>query len=293
MPRSTDARDHLVDPHLDGLCVDRPHAGKGFGLPGHRGDQFLRPCSPPNPSPGFGSPRWPGRPKTLPGMSLRTAHRGVRIDEMVAGIRANLGIKLYGESLETLKAKAEEIEKVIKAIPGVADTTYEQVTGLPVLRCHVQNEALSPLRRGPAPAGARYGSKPLAATGGEIIEPGRRFPLHSTGMAYGEDPMVYGTDLHHDRVPGRGHRSPYWSSSKRETDHRPSNGNWGERRDHGPDENVGGDASTSFVKEPQERIGRDVFTAGRLHESNGVGSSRVWSGPNGDSTSWCRWPPGP
>ena len=42
-----------------------------------------------------------------------------------------------------LKAKAEEIEKVVKSIPGAADTTTEQVTGLPVLRIRVDNEALS------------------------------------------------------------------------------------------------------------------------------------------------------
>ena len=82
--------------------------------------------------------------KVLPGMrAVYTQPIEMRINEMVAGIRADLGIKLYGEDLETLKAKAEEIEKVVKSIPGAADTTTEQVTGLPVLRIRVDNEALS------------------------------------------------------------------------------------------------------------------------------------------------------
>src|SRR4029078_8836467 len=80
--------------------------------------------------------------KVLPGMrAVYTQPIEMRINEMVAGIRADLGIKLYGEDLEMLKAKAEEIEKVVKSIPGAADTTTEQVTGLAVLRITVDNEA--------------------------------------------------------------------------------------------------------------------------------------------------------
>ncbi len=43
---------------------------------------------------------------------------------MVAGVRADLGIKLFGDDLEVLKAKAAEIERVVKAIPGAADVTH-------------------------------------------------------------------------------------------------------------------------------------------------------------------------
>ena len=82
--------------------------------------------------------------KVLPGMrAVYTQPIEMRINEMVAGIRADLGVKLYGEDLATLKAKAAEIERVLKGIPGAADTTTEQMTGLPVLRVVVDNEALS------------------------------------------------------------------------------------------------------------------------------------------------------
>ena len=62
---------------------------------------------------------------------------------MVAGIRADLGIKLFGDDLEVLKEKAAEIERVVKAIPGAADVATEQITGLPVLRIEVDRDALS------------------------------------------------------------------------------------------------------------------------------------------------------
>ena len=126
-----------------------------------------------------------------PGMrAVYTQPIEMRINEMVAGIRADLGIKLYGEDLEMLKAKAEELETVVKAIPGAADTTTEQVTGLPVLKLRVDNDALS-----------RYGVPAqqvldvIRAVGGiavgEIIEPGRRFPLVvRLPMSYREGPAA-------------------------------------------------------------------------------------------------------
>jgi cobalt-zinc-cadmium resistance protein CzcA len=57
-----------------------------------------------------------------------------RINEMVAGIRADLGIKIFGEDLEVLKQKAAEVVAVVVKVPGAADVGAEQVTGQPLLR---------------------------------------------------------------------------------------------------------------------------------------------------------------
>ena len=60
--------------------------------------------------------------KMLPGMrAVYSQPIEMRINEMVAGIRADLGIKLFGDDLEVLKEKAAEIERVVKTIPGAAD----------------------------------------------------------------------------------------------------------------------------------------------------------------------------
>ena len=140
--------------------------------------------------------------KALPGMrAVYTQPIEMRINEMVAGIRADLGIKLYGEDLETLKAKAEEIEKVVKAIPGCR--RYDDRAGDRASRCsgsRVDNEALS-----------RYGVPAqqvldaIKAIGGidvgEIIEPGRRFPLVvETPDVLSRGPSGPRTDPHPDRV---------------------------------------------------------------------------------------------
>ena len=80
----------------------------------------------------------------LPGMrAVYSQPIEMRINEMVAGIRADLGIKLFGDDLDVLKDKAAEIERVVKAIPGAADVSTEQITGLPVLRVEVDRDALS------------------------------------------------------------------------------------------------------------------------------------------------------
>jgi cobalt-zinc-cadmium resistance protein CzcA len=113
----------------------------------------------------------------LPGMrAAYTQPIEMRINEMVSGIRADVGIKLYGDDLATLKSKAEEILRVVLQIPGAADVSAEQITGQPILRVEVDWEALS--RYG---VSARQVLDAVKAAGGisvgEVLEPGRRFPL--------------------------------------------------------------------------------------------------------------------
>src|SRR5262249_7841307 len=51
----------------------------------------------------------------LPGMrAVYSQPIELRMNEMVAGIRADLGIKLFGDDLEVLRNKAAEIERVVK-----------------------------------------------------------------------------------------------------------------------------------------------------------------------------------
>ena len=114
----------------------------------------------------------------------------MRINEMVAGIRADLGIKIFGPDLEVLKAKAAEVQEVVETIAGAADVSAEQITGLPVLRVQVDRQAL-----------ARYGVSAeqvldaVRAVGGlqvgEVLEPDRRFPLVvRLPETYRDDPVA-------------------------------------------------------------------------------------------------------
>lgn len=81
---------------------------------------------------------------SLPGMRVVfTQPIEMRVNEMIAGIRADVGIKLFGDDFDTLEAKAREIQAVIERIPGAADVLTEQVTGQPVLQIAVDRQAIA------------------------------------------------------------------------------------------------------------------------------------------------------
>ena len=100
----------------------------------------------------------------------------LRVQELIAGVRADVGISLYGDDLGMLTSKAEEIAAVLEKIPGAADVGTEQVAGLPYLKAKIKRDQL-----------ARYGinaSEVLSvveAVGGievdQVFEGQRRFPL--------------------------------------------------------------------------------------------------------------------
>ena len=52
-----------------------------------------------------------------------------RVDELLSGVRAQLAIKLFGPELDTLTAKGQEIEKLVRATEGATDVAMEQVIG--------------------------------------------------------------------------------------------------------------------------------------------------------------------
>ncbi|MBN8624606.1 MAG: efflux RND transporter permease subunit [Planctomycetes bacterium] len=100
----------------------------------------------------------------------------LRVQELIAGVRSDVGISLYGDDLEALKAKADEIAAVVAKVPGAADVAAEQTAGLPTLRVIIRRRDI-----------ARYGINArdvldaVAAIGGntidQVFEGQRRFPL--------------------------------------------------------------------------------------------------------------------
>ena len=115
--------------------------------------------------------------RDFPGTKLSFAQPiEMRMNEIVSGVRADLGVKLFGDDFTVLVEKAGEIEAVLRSVPGVADLTVEQVTGQPMLQIKVKQDELA--RYGIAAQTVldfieAIGSKPL----GEIIEGQLRFPL--------------------------------------------------------------------------------------------------------------------
>lgn len=101
----------------------------------------------------------------------------MRFNELISGVRADLGIKIFGDDLDQLVLTANDVLKVVNSIEGAADVRVEQVTGLPTLSVIPNRTALG-----------RYGLNVAelqdwvsAAIGGEsagvIYEGDRRFEL--------------------------------------------------------------------------------------------------------------------
>jgi cobalt-zinc-cadmium resistance protein CzcA len=101
----------------------------------------------------------------------------MRFNELIAGVRADVAVKVFGDDLDRLLALGERIEALITAVPGAADVKVEQITGLPVLSIQVDRASI-----------ARYGlnvadvqDAVAIAVGGKnaglIFEGDRRFEL--------------------------------------------------------------------------------------------------------------------
>jgi cobalt-zinc-cadmium resistance protein CzcA len=195
--------------------------------------------------------------ETLPGMrAVYGQPIEERINEMVAGIKADLGIKLFGDDLELLKQKAAEIVAVVQKIPGAADVGAEQVTGQPVLRVEADRKALG--RHG---VSSRQVLEAVEAAGGivvgEVLEPGRRFPLAvRLPWSYRDDPRA----LQRVLIPtAQGGRLPLTQLARLERTTGPSTiqREWGQRRIV-VQSNVRGRDLGSFVAEAQRRITAEV-----------------------------------
>lgn len=66
-----------------------------------------------------------------------------RILMLYTGIRAQVGVKIYGDSLDAIQQKAFEVEKVVNQIPGAAGVSASRVQGKPYLNVKVDRRALA------------------------------------------------------------------------------------------------------------------------------------------------------
>ncbi|HEY9841684.1 MAG: efflux RND transporter permease subunit [Candidatus Sericytochromatia bacterium] len=101
----------------------------------------------------------------------------MRFNELIAGVRSDLGVQVFGDDLDVLLEQAQAVAEILEGIPGAADVKVEQATGLPVMTLQLRREAI-----------ARYGLDVQdvqevleVATGGKgagyVFEGDRRFEL--------------------------------------------------------------------------------------------------------------------
>lgn len=67
----------------------------------------------------------------------------MRFNELLAGVRAELAVKVFGDDFDQLIALGAEIETAIKKVSGAADVSVEQATGLPVMTIQPKRDVMA------------------------------------------------------------------------------------------------------------------------------------------------------
>jgi cobalt-zinc-cadmium resistance protein CzcA len=165
----------------------------------------------------------------LPGIRVvLTQPIELRVNEMLSGIRGDVGIKIYGEDFDELVKLGEQVEQIMHRVPGVGEVSAEQITGQPTLQVKVDQDRLA---RYGIPASAVL--EMVAAVGtprvGEVFEGERSFPLVlRLPEAQREDPAALAGTL----IPTRtGAILPLRALAEITEEQRPStiNREWGRR----------------------------------------------------------------
>ncbi|OJU24413.1 MAG: cation transporter [Nitrobacter sp. 62-13] len=67
----------------------------------------------------------------------------LRVNELISGVRSDVGIKIFGDDLDILQGAAKQVQSAITSVPGATDVKVEQVAGLPILTVRLDRRALS------------------------------------------------------------------------------------------------------------------------------------------------------
>ncbi|MBD0776205.1 CusA/CzcA family heavy metal efflux RND transporter [Maribacter sp. ANRC-HE7] len=114
----------------------------------------------------------------IPGMEVEfTQPIEMRFNELITGVRADIAIKIFGDDLDILNKKGNEIKRLIQDVKGAADISVEKIAGLPQMNIKFKREKI-----------ARYGlnisdvNKVISmgfggSTMGSIFEGEKRFDL--------------------------------------------------------------------------------------------------------------------
>ena len=114
----------------------------------------------------------------LPGISANlTQPIEMAVDELLEGVRAELAVKLFGDDLQQLKSKADQIAAVIKEVEGAADVEVDQVSGTPQLVITPDRHAIARYGLNLADVQDVISSAVGGVIAGQVFEGIRRFDI--------------------------------------------------------------------------------------------------------------------
>ena len=101
----------------------------------------------------------------------------LRFNELISGVRSDVGVKIYGDDLEQLLASGNAIAQVLNKLKGASDVKVEQVQGLPVLSVNANRQALYRYGLSVSDIQAVLATAVGGRDAGQIYEGDRRFDV--------------------------------------------------------------------------------------------------------------------
>jgi heavy metal efflux system protein len=101
----------------------------------------------------------------------------LRFNELISGVRSDVGVKIFGDDLNTLLQTARQVQSILQGVRGAADVKTEQVGGLPVLTVQFNRTALSRYGISVADVQAIIEIAIGGKSAGQVFEGDRRFQL--------------------------------------------------------------------------------------------------------------------
>ena len=101
----------------------------------------------------------------------------MRFNELIAGVRSDVAVKVFGDDLDELVGVGKSIGKILGSIPGAQDLSVEQITGLPLLTINMDRKAMARFGLNVADVQEVIQIAIGGKEAGEIFEGDRRHPL--------------------------------------------------------------------------------------------------------------------
>ncbi len=101
----------------------------------------------------------------------------MRFNELITGVRADIAVKVFGEDLDILAKKGEEIKHLIENVPGIGDLIVEKVDGLPQMSVQYDREKIARYGLNVADVNDVLSMAFAGKTTGDVFEGEKRFDL--------------------------------------------------------------------------------------------------------------------
>jgi cobalt-zinc-cadmium resistance protein CzcA len=116
--------------------------------------------------------------QTIPGSRYEfTQPIQMRFNELIAGVRSDVAIRIMGDDLDQLAALAGRVTAIAASVPGAADAQAEQVTGLPFIEIIPDRARLTQLGINVADVQEVVSAATGGTEAGQIFEGDRRFNI--------------------------------------------------------------------------------------------------------------------